>query len=123
MSVQQGLDYVATWNSSMLLSDDLKEVISAQKQKRKPSFSKLFAEHLVATEERKIERYIRGLRIDIMELVSTRKLVTFWEKEEKQVKENTIRGDGAVVEKEDFSDWMSEFNGLCDPYSGDMEDS
>ncbi|GJR36621.1 delta(3,5)-delta(2,4)-dienoyl-CoA isomerase, peroxisomal [Tanacetum coccineum] len=41
MSVQQGLDYVATWNSSMLLSDDLKEVISAQKQKRKPSFSKL----------------------------------------------------------------------------------
>ncbi|GJY95912.1 delta(3,5)-delta(2,4)-dienoyl-CoA isomerase, peroxisomal [Tanacetum coccineum] len=42
MSVQQGLDYVATWNSSMLLSDDLKEVISAQKQKRKPSFSKLF---------------------------------------------------------------------------------
>ncbi|GJX54833.1 zinc finger, CCHC-type, retrotransposon gag domain protein [Tanacetum coccineum] len=82
-----------------------------------------FAEHLIATEERKIERYIRGLRIDIMELVSTRKLVTFWEKEEKQVKENTIRGDGAVVEKEDFSDWMSEFNGLCDPYSGDMEDS
>ncbi|GJX20407.1 delta(3,5)-delta(2,4)-dienoyl-CoA isomerase, peroxisomal [Tanacetum coccineum] len=41
MSLQQGLDYVATWNSSMLLSDDLKEVISAQKQKRKPSFSKL----------------------------------------------------------------------------------
>nr|GEY85761.1 delta(3,5)-delta(2,4)-dienoyl-CoA isomerase, mitochondrial [Tanacetum cinerariifolium] len=41
MPVQQGLDYVATWNSSMLLSDDLKEVISAQKQKRKPSFSKL----------------------------------------------------------------------------------
>nr|GEZ46285.1 delta(3,5)-delta(2,4)-dienoyl-CoA isomerase, peroxisomal [Tanacetum cinerariifolium] len=41
MSMQQGLDYVATWNSSMLLSDDLKEVISAQKQKRKPSFSKL----------------------------------------------------------------------------------
>ncbi|GJY76599.1 delta(3,5)-delta(2,4)-dienoyl-CoA isomerase, peroxisomal [Tanacetum coccineum] len=44
MSVQQGLDYVATWNSSMLLSDDLKEVISAQKQKRKPSFSKLLGD-------------------------------------------------------------------------------
>ncbi|GJW68528.1 zinc finger, CCHC-type, retrotransposon gag domain protein [Tanacetum coccineum] len=38
-----------------------------------------FAEHLVATEERKIERYLRGLRIDIRELISTRKLVTFWD--------------------------------------------
>lgn len=42
MSLNQGLDYVATWNSAMLLSDDLKEVASAQLQKRKPSFSKLW---------------------------------------------------------------------------------
>nr|XP_043624171.1 delta(3,5)-Delta(2,4)-dienoyl-CoA isomerase, peroxisomal [Erigeron canadensis] len=41
MSVDQGLEYVATWNSAMMLSDDLKEVASAQVQKRKPSFSKL----------------------------------------------------------------------------------
>ncbi|KAF6137955.1 hypothetical protein GIB67_041828 [Kingdonia uniflora] len=41
MSVDQGLDYVATWNSSMLLSDDLTESIMAQMQKRKPVFAKL----------------------------------------------------------------------------------
>ncbi|KAL7603098.1 delta(3,5)-Delta(2,4)-dienoyl-CoA isomerase, peroxisomal [Lactuca sativa] len=41
MSLSQGLDYVATWNSSMLLSDDLKEVAAASLQNRKPSFSKL----------------------------------------------------------------------------------
>nr|GEZ25574.1 hypothetical protein [Tanacetum cinerariifolium] len=35
-------------------------------------------------------------------------------KDEVQVKENT-REDGVVVEKEDFSDCMPEFNGLCDP--------
>ncbi|GKE34334.1 zinc finger, CCHC-type, retrotransposon gag domain protein [Tanacetum coccineum] len=35
-------------------------------------------------------------------------------KDEEQVKENT-REDGVVVEKEDFSDCMPEFNGLCDP--------
>lgn len=41
MSVEQGLDYVATWNSAMLLSDDLTEAISAHMQKRKPVFAKL----------------------------------------------------------------------------------
>ncbi|KAL4340889.1 hypothetical protein GQ457_08G006340 [Hibiscus cannabinus] len=41
VNVEQGLDYVATWNSSMLLSEDLTEAISAQKHKRKPSYSKL----------------------------------------------------------------------------------
>ncbi|KAK8507472.1 hypothetical protein V6N13_141495 [Hibiscus sabdariffa] len=41
MNVEQGLDYVATWNSSMLLSDDLTQAVSAQKHKRKPSYSKL----------------------------------------------------------------------------------
>ncbi|GJV04186.1 zinc finger, CCHC-type containing protein [Tanacetum coccineum] len=50
-----------------------------------------FAEHLVATEERKIKRYLRGLRIDIRELISTRKLVTFWDVvEAAQDIENTI---------------------------------
>ncbi|PIA50971.1 hypothetical protein AQUCO_01100054v1 [Aquilegia coerulea] len=41
MTTEQGLDYVATWNSSMLLSDDLMEAVSAQLQKRKPVFAKL----------------------------------------------------------------------------------
>ncbi|XP_061991606.1 delta(3,5)-Delta(2,4)-dienoyl-CoA isomerase, peroxisomal [Rosa rugosa] len=41
MSVEQGLDYVATWNSAMLLSDDLTEAVSAHMQKRKPVFAKL----------------------------------------------------------------------------------
>lgn len=41
LSLEQGLDYVATWNSAMLLSDDLKEAISAYFQKRKPTFAKL----------------------------------------------------------------------------------
>ncbi|KAK4786243.1 hypothetical protein SAY86_002932 [Trapa natans] len=41
LNVEQGLDYVATWNSSMLLSDDITEAISAAKQKRKPVFAKL----------------------------------------------------------------------------------
>ncbi|KAL1539228.1 delta(3,5)-delta(2,4)-dienoyl-CoA isomerase [Salvia divinorum] len=41
MAMQQGLDYVATWNSAVLLSDDLKEAVSAHLQKRKPLFAKL----------------------------------------------------------------------------------
>ena len=41
LTVDQGLDYVATWNSGMLFSDDLAEAISAQIQKRKPVFAKL----------------------------------------------------------------------------------
>ncbi|XP_076946386.1 delta(3,5)-Delta(2,4)-dienoyl-CoA isomerase, peroxisomal-like [Bidens hawaiensis] len=41
LTLNQGLDYVATWNSAMLLSSDLEEVVSAQLRKTKPSFSKL----------------------------------------------------------------------------------
>ena len=41
MSVDQALDYVATWNSAVLLSDDLTEAVSAQRQKREPLFAKL----------------------------------------------------------------------------------
>lgn len=39
-SVAQGLDYVATWNAGMLMSEDLKEAILAFKEKRPPSFNK-----------------------------------------------------------------------------------
>ncbi|KAL3613163.1 delta(3,5)-delta(2,4)-dienoyl-CoA isomerase [Castilleja foliolosa] len=41
MTLDQGLDYVATWNSGVLVSHDLEEAISAQHQKRKPFFAKL----------------------------------------------------------------------------------
>ncbi|KAD4983262.1 hypothetical protein R6Q59_002930 [Mikania micrantha] len=41
LTLSQGLDYVATWNSGMLFSNDLQEAVSAALQKRKPSFSKL----------------------------------------------------------------------------------
>ncbi|XP_022979902.1 delta(3,5)-Delta(2,4)-dienoyl-CoA isomerase, peroxisomal [Cucurbita maxima] len=41
LTVEQGLDYVATWNSGTLLSADLKEAISARAHKRNPAFSKL----------------------------------------------------------------------------------
>ncbi|KAL0291719.1 UNVERIFIED_CONTAM: Delta(3,5)-Delta(2,4)-dienoyl-CoA isomerase, peroxisomal [Sesamum radiatum] len=41
LTLHQGLDYVATWNSGVLLSDDLTEAISAQHQKRKPLYAKL----------------------------------------------------------------------------------
>ncbi|KAK4841390.1 hypothetical protein QYF36_003710 [Acer negundo] len=40
-TVEQGLDYIATWNSAMLISDDLTEAVSAQIQKRKAVFAKL----------------------------------------------------------------------------------
>ncbi|KAJ4844747.1 delta(3,5)-delta(2,4)-dienoyl-CoA isomerase [Turnera subulata] len=41
LNVDQGLDHVATWNSAMLLSADLKEAVAAQMQNRKPKFAKL----------------------------------------------------------------------------------
>lgn len=41
LTVEQGLDYVATRNSATLLSDDLQEAVSAHLQKRKPAFAKL----------------------------------------------------------------------------------
>lgn len=37
-SVADGLDYVATWNSAQLLSDDTREAIMATMQKRQPRF-------------------------------------------------------------------------------------
>ncbi|XP_072992682.1 delta(3,5)-Delta(2,4)-dienoyl-CoA isomerase, peroxisomal [Typha latifolia] len=40
-TVEQGLDYVATWNSAMLMSRDLEEAVKAYTEKRKPVFSKL----------------------------------------------------------------------------------
>ncbi|MDS4031965.1 MAG: crotonase/enoyl-CoA hydratase family protein [Candidatus Contendobacter sp.] len=36
--VADGLDYVATWNAAMLLSDDTREAIAAAMQKRQPRF-------------------------------------------------------------------------------------
>ncbi|XP_057735045.1 delta(3,5)-Delta(2,4)-dienoyl-CoA isomerase, peroxisomal-like [Arachis stenosperma] len=41
LTVDQGLDFVATMNSARLLSSDLTEAVAAQLQKRKPVFSKL----------------------------------------------------------------------------------
>jgi len=37
-SVADGLNYVATWNASMLMSDDLGEAMAAAKEKRPPVF-------------------------------------------------------------------------------------
>ena len=37
-SVSDGLNYVATWNAAMLLSTDLEEAITAQREKRAPIF-------------------------------------------------------------------------------------
>jgi enoyl-CoA hydratase len=37
-SIADGLDHVATWNASMLLSDDLTEALTAQREKRPPRF-------------------------------------------------------------------------------------
>ncbi|KAJ4960400.1 hypothetical protein NE237_020310 [Protea cynaroides] len=41
LTLDQGLDYVATLNSVLLQSSDLAEAVSAQIQKRKPVFAKL----------------------------------------------------------------------------------
>ncbi|CAL9062582.1 unnamed protein product [Musa banksii] len=41
LTVDQGLEYVATWNSAMLMSRDLEEAVRAQLEKRKPNFSRL----------------------------------------------------------------------------------
>ena len=41
LSIHDGLDYVATWNSAMLDSNDLKKAMEASMQKSKPSLSKL----------------------------------------------------------------------------------
>ena len=37
-SVADGLNYIATWNAAMLMSDDLGETLAAAKEKRKPEF-------------------------------------------------------------------------------------
>jgi hypothetical protein len=37
-SVADGLNFVATWNAAMLLSDDLQEAMMANMGKRKPEF-------------------------------------------------------------------------------------
>lgn len=41
LTVDQGLDFVATLNSARLLSSDLVEAVAAVKQKRRPVYSKL----------------------------------------------------------------------------------
>ncbi|MBS1213101.1 MAG: Enoyl-CoA hydratase/isomerase [Proteobacteria bacterium] len=38
-SISDGLNFVATWNAAMLLSDDLSEAIAAQREKRAPRFA------------------------------------------------------------------------------------
>ena len=38
-SITDGLNFVATWNAAMLLSDDLSEAITAQREKRAPRFA------------------------------------------------------------------------------------
>ncbi|GJM92016.1 hypothetical protein PR202_ga08441 [Eleusine coracana subsp. coracana] len=41
VTVEQGLEHVATWNAAMLRSNDLKEAVTCFVDKRKPVFSKL----------------------------------------------------------------------------------
>jgi len=38
-SVEEGLDYVAVWNTAFLVSDDLTEALTAQAERRPPRFS------------------------------------------------------------------------------------
>ena len=38
-SIADGLNFVATWNAAMLLSDDLSEAIAAQREKRASRFA------------------------------------------------------------------------------------
>ena len=38
-SIVDGLNFVATWNAAMLLSDDLSEAVTAQREKRVPRFA------------------------------------------------------------------------------------
>lgn len=40
-SIQDGLDYVATWNSGMLLGDDVQKAVMAMMQKQDPDFDDL----------------------------------------------------------------------------------
>lgn len=41
LTVAQGLEYVGLWNAAMLASEDLREALQAQVQKRSPHYSKL----------------------------------------------------------------------------------
>ncbi|WCJ37122.1 Delta(3 5)-Delta(2 4)-dienoyl-CoA isomerase mitochondrial [Euphorbia peplus] len=41
LTLEQALNYVATWDAAMVLSDDMKEALKAHTQKRKPVFAKL----------------------------------------------------------------------------------
>ena len=38
-SVEEGLNYIATWNAAMLQSDDLKNAVMAHMSKQKPEFA------------------------------------------------------------------------------------
>jgi enoyl-CoA hydratase len=38
-SIADGLNFVAIWNAAMLLSDDVSEAITAQREKRAPRFA------------------------------------------------------------------------------------
>ena len=40
-SVADGLNYIATWNAAMLITDDLQEGMRAQAERRPPSYDKL----------------------------------------------------------------------------------